>query len=105
MTKEEYVSMAEEKYEELQSLEEIDNFYDYEKEFAKIFDELGRAVLQENLSEVPADRRKKNSHKIWIHPDKQGSPLQRRGRRVSNKPASARTDGLFWPVELLPERP
>jgi hypothetical protein len=74
MTKEEYVALAEQKYEELQSLGEIDNFYDYEKEFEKIFDELARAVLQKNLSEVPADRRKKNAYKIWIYRDKQGSP-------------------------------
>lgn len=59
MTKEDYLSMAEQKYEELQALEEIDNFYDYEKEFDKIFDDLARRVLQENISEVPANRRKK----------------------------------------------
>lgn len=59
MTKEHYLSLAEEKYDELQALGKIDNFYDYEKEFERIFNELGRAVLQENISKVPTDRRKK----------------------------------------------
>lgn len=59
MTKEEYLALAAEKYDELQALNKIDNFYDYEKEFDEIINKLGRAVLEKNLSEVPADRRKK----------------------------------------------
>jgi len=51
--------LAKERYSALQSLNEIDNFYDYEKEFESIWRDLGRAVLEANLSEVPADRRKK----------------------------------------------
>ena len=59
MTKEEYLSMASKRYEELQALNKIDNFYDYENEFAKIMNELSKEVLEKNLSELPADRRKK----------------------------------------------
>jgi hypothetical protein len=59
MTKEQYLALAAERYDELRALNKIDNFYDYEKEFEKIFNELGRAVLEQNISEVPADRRKK----------------------------------------------
>ena len=59
MTKEEYLSIAASKYEELQSLKKIDNFYDYEKEFEKIFIDLARTVLEENLGKPSADRRKK----------------------------------------------
>jgi hypothetical protein len=59
MTKEEYLAIASEKYDELQALNKIDNFYDYEKEFEKILKELGRTLLEENISEVSADRRKK----------------------------------------------
>lgn len=59
MTKQEYLSIAEGKYEELHALDEIDNFYDYEKEFERIVNELGREVLEGNISDVPADRRKK----------------------------------------------
>ena len=65
MTKEEYLSIAASKYEELQSLKKIDNFYDYEKEFEKIFIDLARAVLEENLGKPSADRRKKkHSHNL-----------------------------------------
>ena len=59
MTKEEYLAIASEKYDELQALGKIDNFYDYEKEFEKILNELGRTVLEKSLSDLPADRRKK----------------------------------------------
>ena len=59
MTKEEYLSIAASRYEQLQSLKKIDNFYDYEKGFEKIFTELARTVLQENLGKPSADRRKK----------------------------------------------
>ena len=59
MTKEEYLTLAAARYDELQGLNKIDNFYDYEKEFEKIFNELGRAVLEKNIGDVPADRRKK----------------------------------------------
>lgn len=59
MTKEEYLAIASSRYDELHALNKIDNFYDYEKEFEKIFIELGRAVLEKNISEFSADRRKK----------------------------------------------
>jgi hypothetical protein len=59
MTKEEYLAIASEKYDELQALNKIDNFYDYEKEFEKIFIDLARTVLEENLGKPSADRRKK----------------------------------------------
>ncbi len=59
MTKEEYLSIAASKYEELQALKKIDNFYDYEKGFEKIFIDLARMVLEENLGKPSADRRKK----------------------------------------------
>ncbi len=59
MTREEYLAIASEKYDELQALNKIDNFYDYEKEFEKILKELGRTVFEKSLSDLPADRRKK----------------------------------------------
>lgn len=46
MTKEEYLALASEKYDELQALKEIDNFYDYEKEFEQTWKDLGREVLE-----------------------------------------------------------
>jgi hypothetical protein len=59
MTREDYLSIAASKYDELHALNKIDNFYDYEKEFEKIFNELGRLVLEKNISTPSADRRKK----------------------------------------------
>lgn len=59
MTEVTFMAMAQERYRALQSLNKIDNFYDYEKEFEKIWQDLGREVLESNLSSVSADRRKK----------------------------------------------
>lgn len=59
MTKEEYLAAAAARYEELQALGKLDNFYDYEKEFVRIWQDLGREVLEKNLGEQPKDRRKK----------------------------------------------
>ena len=59
MTREEYHQLADQRYDKLQNLNKIDNFYDYEKEFEQIWKDLGRAVLESNLSKLSADRRKK----------------------------------------------
>jgi len=62
MTEEAFVALAQQRYAELQALNKIDNFYDYEKSFDKIWRDLGREVLEANLSNVAADRRKKNTY-------------------------------------------
>jgi hypothetical protein len=59
MTEAEYIALARQKYHDLQQLKHKPTFYDYEKSFDEIWQELGRQVLEKNLSEVPADRRKK----------------------------------------------
>lgn len=59
MSREEYLAIASKRYDELQALNKIDNFYDYESEFAGIMKELSKEVLEKNLSELSADRRKK----------------------------------------------
>lgn len=59
MTREEYLAIASSKYDELQALNKIDNFYDYEKEFEKIIVDLGRRVLEKTISSPSANRRKK----------------------------------------------
>lgn len=59
MTREEFHQLADKRYDRLQELGKIDNFYDYEKEFEQIWKDLGRSVLELNLSKLPADRRKK----------------------------------------------
>ena len=60
MTKEQLLTMVSERYDQLQALNKINDFYDYEKEFEDIWKELGRSVLEKNISESSADRRKKN---------------------------------------------
>ena len=61
MSKEEYLALAEQKYQELQQLKSQPTFYDYEKSFVNIWQDLGRQVLEKSLSEVPKDRRKKKA--------------------------------------------
>ena len=60
MTKEQLLTMVSERYDQLQALNKINDFYDYEKEFEDIWKELGRSVLENNISQSCADRRKKN---------------------------------------------
>jgi hypothetical protein len=61
MTKEEYLALAASRYEEIEILKEKDNFYDYEKSFAQIWQDLGRLYLESYLNEQSSteDRRKK----------------------------------------------
>ena len=59
MTESNFIALAQKRYEALQALNKIDNFYDYEKEFESLWRDLGREVLESNLSDFAADRRKK----------------------------------------------
>jgi hypothetical protein len=59
MSKEEYMALAEAKYQALQELKSKATFYDYEKSFVDIWQDLGRQVLEKSLSDLPKDRRKK----------------------------------------------
>ena len=67
MTKEEYLVLCSKRYDELQALNKLDNFYDYESEFATITKGLGKDVLEKHLGDLPADRRKKKPHPIWAN--------------------------------------
>jgi len=59
MTREEYLALCSKRYDELQALKKVNNFYDYESEFVTIIKDLGKDVLEKQLSELSADRRKK----------------------------------------------
>jgi hypothetical protein len=59
MTEAYFMALAQKRYAALQALNKIDNFYDYEKKFESIWRDLGKEVLENNLSDIPADRRKK----------------------------------------------
>ena len=70
MTKEEFIQLAAERYDELQGLNKLDNFYDYEKEFVHIWQGLGRQVMENNLGELPGDKRKKKPHDPGVGNDR-----------------------------------
>jgi hypothetical protein len=59
MTKEEFLAIAGERYDALQALNKLDNFYDYEKAFVTILQDLSREVLEKNIGELSSDKRKK----------------------------------------------
>ncbi len=62
MTREEFHEMADKRYDALQALNKLDNFYEYEKQFVGIWQELGKAVLENNLGTQSKDKRKKKPH-------------------------------------------
>ena len=62
MTKEEFLQIAGTRYDELQALNKMDSFYDYEKGFVSIWQGLGRSVLEKNLGALPNDPRKKKPY-------------------------------------------
>ncbi len=60
MSEKEYLEIAQKRYREINSLNDGNlNFYDYEKRFINIIDDLSRELLEKNISTVPLDRRKK----------------------------------------------
>lgn len=66
MTKQEYLEAAERRYDELDRLNLITDFYDYESEFIKVWQDLGREVLEKNISTLTKDKRKKKPHNIGL---------------------------------------
>ena len=62
MTKDEFLAIAIEKYEDLKKLNDQASFYDYERGFDELWTELGRQVLEANIGKVPTDYRKKTSY-------------------------------------------
>ena len=61
MSKEEFLALAASRYEEIEKLKEHDNFYDYEKEFDRLWQDYGRTCMEQQLNEKSKtmDRRKK----------------------------------------------
>lgn len=60
MTKDEWMTLAASRYDELQRLNvEETTFYSYEKRFTEVWIELGRCVLEANLGDLPTSPRKK----------------------------------------------
>jgi len=71
MTKEEFLQLAGSRYDELQELNKLDNFYDYEKEFVGIWKGLGQRVLEKNIGGLPGDKRKKKPYNSGLRDNKQ----------------------------------
>lgn len=67
MTKQEYLEAAERRYDELDRLNLITDFYDYETEFIKVWQDLGREVLEKNISTLENDKRKKKPYNFGSH--------------------------------------
>ena len=63
MTKEEFLALAEQQWEQFSELKKEEDFYTYEKEFDRLWVEYGRQALERSISEVPSDRRKKKTLK------------------------------------------
>jgi hypothetical protein len=59
MTREEFIAAAGKRYDQLHALNDGRDFYDYEKAFITIWEDLGREVFEKNISTVSKDRRKK----------------------------------------------
>ena len=61
MTREEFIATACSKYEEISALNTLhsDDFYNYEKDFVELWQDLGRSILEKNISTTSKDRRKK----------------------------------------------
>jgi hypothetical protein len=64
MSKEEFLALASNRYEELSKLNEIKDFYTYESTFDQIWTGLGQSVMEKNISELPQDRRKKTESEV-----------------------------------------
>ena len=67
MTKAAYLEIASQHYDELQSLHEIDNLYDYEKSFTDIMRNLGKEILEANLGIVPTNAKKNFTQHLGQH--------------------------------------
>jgi hypothetical protein len=62
MTKEQYLEACGARYDQLQALNKLNDFYDYEVQFVRIWQDMGREVLENNISTLPQDKRKKKPH-------------------------------------------
>ena len=77
MGKEEYLAKAAARYDAIQGLKEHKDFYSYEAEFAKIWLDLGREVLESSISKVGKDARKKHhSDQVRSNPSSQTAWFQ-----------------------------
>ena len=60
MSEEEYIILAKARYKAIKKLEYEKSFYEYEKQFAEIWTDLGRQVMEKSTSKVPMNSQKKH---------------------------------------------
>jgi hypothetical protein len=63
MSKDEFLALAAQRYEEIHALEREKDFYSYEEKFEEIWLSLGQSVLEKSISEVPQNHQKKTKFK------------------------------------------
>ncbi|MBN8589358.1 MAG: hypothetical protein J0L94_13670 [Rhodothermia bacterium] len=73
MTEDQFVALARQRYQEISALNELDSFFEYEKQFDQLWVELGREVLEKNLGDVPESNKKKRIS----NPIRASSPIER----------------------------
>jgi hypothetical protein len=59
MTEQQFLDLCKSRYPAILKLKELNDFYEYEKQYAEIMQDLNRAVFEGSISKLPADRRKK----------------------------------------------
>ena len=59
MTEAQFLELARQRYQEIRALNELDSFYEHEKQFDELWVELGREIMEQNLGEVPQSVKKK----------------------------------------------
>jgi len=59
MTREEFAALALEQFDQLQEINQLDDFYAYEKAFEGVWTEFGRQALEKNIGKLPENHRKK----------------------------------------------
>ena len=59
MTREEFIEAVGKRYDGIHALNDDGDFYDYEKDFINIWEDLGREVFEKNINTASSDRRKK----------------------------------------------
>lgn len=75
MIKEQLIASITAHYEELNALNKIDNFYDFENDFVKLWFKMGKEVLEKNIGTLSGDRRKKNFNRFGRADDSQKPSL------------------------------
>jgi len=61
LSKDEFLALAADKYQQINDLQLEASFFAYEQKFSDIMAELSRQTLEKAISEVPLERRKKKS--------------------------------------------